>query len=116
MCPMPFTGMQYNPTESDPAIASVDASTGESQLQTFFWLKKSLIEARKEQYFLPLSSTIGMPKHFGKTIKVFEYVPLLDDRNINDQGIDADGAAIVKSYNVFIPNASLVRSFVVEAD
>jgi N4-gp56 family major capsid protein len=37
---------------------------------------------------------INMPKNFGKTIKVFEYVPLLDDRNVNDQGIDASGATI----------------------
>ena len=43
---------------------------------------------------MPLSSTINMPKHYGKTIKVFEYVPLLDDRNVNDQGIDATGATI----------------------
>ncbi|MFC3615058.1 N4-gp56 family major capsid protein [Lutimaribacter marinistellae] len=34
------------------------------------------------------------PKHYGKTIKVYQYVPLLDDRNVNDQGIDATGAAI----------------------
>jgi N4-gp56 family major capsid protein len=35
-----------------------------------------------------------MPKNYGKTIKVYEYVPLLDDRNVNDQGIDASGATI----------------------
>lgn len=68
--------------------------TGSSQVNTFFHLKKSIIEARKEQYFMPLASTINMPKHFGKTIKVYEYVPLLDDRNINDQGLDATGAVI----------------------
>lgn len=43
---------------------------------------------------MPLSSTINMPKHYGKTIKVYEYVPLLDDRNVNDQGIDASGVTI----------------------
>ena len=63
-------------------------------MQTFFWLKKALITARKEQYFMPLSSTVNMPKHYGKTIKVYEYVPLLDDRNVNDMGIDAAGAII----------------------
>lgn len=30
----------------------------------------------------------------GKTIKVYEYIPLLDIRNINDQGIDAAGVVI----------------------
>lgn len=64
---------------------------GSNQMNTFFWLKKALIESRKEQYFMPLASTINMPKHYGRTIKVYEYVPLLDDRNTNDQGIAADG-------------------------
>jgi N4-gp56 family major capsid protein len=42
---------------------------------------------------MPLASVTNMPKHFGKTIKVYEYVPLLDDRNSNDQGLDAAGAS-----------------------
>jgi N4-gp56 family major capsid protein len=67
---------------------------GSGQTNTFFWLKKALITARKEQYFMPLASVTNMPKHFGKTIKVYEYVPLLDDRNANDQGLDAAGAVI----------------------
>jgi N4-gp56 family major capsid protein len=67
---------------------------GSGQTNTFFWLKKALITARKEQFFMPLASVTNMPKHFGKTIKVYEYVPLLDDRNANDQGLDAAGAVI----------------------
>lgn len=67
---------------------------GSGQMNTFFWLKKSLIESRKDQYFMPLAAVVNMPKHFGKTIKVHEYVPLLDDRNVNDQGLDAAGAVI----------------------
>jgi len=77
-----------NGTRSD-----IDAA-GSTQMATFFWLKKALIEARKEQYFMPLASTVNMPKHFGKTIKVYEYVPLLDERNVNDMGIDASGATL----------------------
>ena len=69
-------------------------SANSDQMNTFYWLKKSLIEARKEQYFTPLASTVNMPKHFGKTMRAYEYVPLLDDRNINDQGIDANGVTI----------------------
>lgn len=76
------------------ATSDIDGA-GSSQMNTFFWLKKAIIEARKEQYFMPMSSTVNMPKHFGKTIKVYEYVPLLDERNINDQGIDANGVTIV---------------------
>jgi N4-gp56 family major capsid protein len=44
---------------------------GSGQFNTFFW-----------------------PKNYGKTIKVYEYVPLLDERNVNDQGLDAAGATI----------------------
>ena len=84
--------LNYN-APIDGQKSSIDGA-GSDQMQTFFWLKKAIIEARKEQYFMPLASTINMPKNFGKTIKVYEYVPLLDDRNVNDQGIDASGVAI----------------------
>lgn len=69
-------------------------STIGNQLQTYYYQKKALIELKKEQYFSPLASVIGMPKHMGKVIKRYHYLPLLDDRNINDQGIDAAGALI----------------------
>ena len=85
--------LNYN-APIDGQKSSIDGA-GSDQMNTFFWLKKALIESRKEQFFMPLSSTVNMPKHFGKSIKVFEYVPLLDDRNVNDQGIDATGATIV---------------------
>ena len=84
--------LNYNaPIDGDKS--SIDGS-GSDQMNTYFWLKKAIITARKEQYFSPLASTVNMPKNFGKTIKVYEYVPLLDDRNSNDQGIDANGATI----------------------
>lgn len=74
--------------------SSIDFSGNTEQFQTFKWLKKALIDARREQFFMQLTSTIGMPKHFGKKIKRYRYVPLLDARNINDQGIDANGVTI----------------------
>ena len=84
--------LNYNaPIDGDKS--SIDGS-GSDQMNTYFWLKKAIITAMKEQYFSPLASTVNMPKNFGKTIKVYEYVPLLDDRNANDQGIDANGATI----------------------
>jgi N4-gp56 family major capsid protein len=43
---------------------------------------------------MPLASVTNMPKNFGTTIKVYEYVPLLDDRNVNSQGLDATGAVL----------------------
>lgn len=76
----------------DPA-GGTDSTIG-SQLRTDHYIKKALIEIQKEAYFGQLASTLEMPKHFGKTMKKFHYMPLLDDRNVNDQGIDASGATI----------------------
>ena len=69
-------------------------STVGNQLSEFYYQKKALIEAQKEQYFMQLADVTGMPKNMGKTIKRFQYLPLLDDANINDQGIDASGVSI----------------------
>jgi N4-gp56 family major capsid protein len=68
------------------------ASDVGEQFRTDYYHKKALIEAQKEQYFSQLADVTAMPKHFGKKIKKFHYMPMLDDRNINDQGIDAAGA------------------------
>lgn len=84
--------LNYN-APIDGNKSSIDGD-GSDQMSTFFWLKKALITARKEQFFMPLANVVNMPKHYGKTIRVYEYVPLLDDRNINDQGIDANGVTI----------------------
>lgn len=64
------------------------------QMNTFLWQRKALVEAVKEQYFTPLADVTSMPKHFGKKIKLYHYLPLLSDANINDQGIDALGATV----------------------
>lgn len=92
-----FTGLQYAPEYADgvnDGKSSIDYGSNSNQMNTFYWLRKSLTEARKEAYFTQLADSIGMPKHFGKKIKLYHYLPLLDDRNINDQGIDAKGATI----------------------
>lgn len=77
---------------NDPAGGN--PSTVGEQFETFHWHKKALIEAKKDMYFTPLADVMSMPKHYGKTIKVYHYIPLLDDRNVNDQGIDAAGATM----------------------
>lgn len=84
--------LNYN-APADGQKSSIDGD-GSDQMNTFFWLKNAIITSRKEQFFMPLASVTNMPKHYGKTIKVYEYLPLLDDRNINDQGIDANGVTI----------------------
>lgn len=82
---------QYN----DPnTTASSIEGAGSSQMNTFFWQRKALVEAKKEMFFMPLADTVTMPKHYGKEIRAYHYIPLLDDRNVNDQGIDANGSTI----------------------
>ena len=100
---------QYN----DPAGGS-QSSVG-NQMNTQYYQKQALIEARKEQYFTQLADVTSMPKHFGKKIKRYHYIPLLDDQNLNDQGIDAAGVAIsAAQYTVHL--AGLVQTYAVEAD
>ena len=76
----------------DP-VGGTPSSIG-TQFSNFYYQKQALIEARKEQYFSQLADVTSMPKNMGKTIKRYHYIPLLDDANINDQGIDASGAVI----------------------
>ena len=64
------------------------------QITNEFYQKKALIEIAKEQYFGQLADVTSMPKNMGKKIKRYHYLPLLDDANINDQGINAAGATI----------------------
>ena len=61
------------------------------QLRTDFYQKKALIDLVKEKYFGQLADVVAMPKNHGKKIVRYHYIPLLDDRNVNDQGIDAKG-------------------------
>lgn len=81
-------GQQYN----DPA-GGVPSTIG-TQIRTDFFQRKALIEAVKEQYFTPLADVTAMPKNYGKKIKLYHYLPLLSDANINDQGIDAAGLVV----------------------
>ena len=73
---------------------AANPSTMGNQLQTEYFQKQALIEARKEQYFTQLADATAMPKNMGKKIVRYHYIPLLDDANINDQGIDAAGVTI----------------------
>ena len=61
------------------------------QMRDFAYKRKALFEAMKEQYFLPLADVTAMPKHYGKNIKLYHYLPMLSDANINSEGIDAAG-------------------------
>lgn len=70
------------------------ASSVGPQFNTYYWDRKSLIDAAEKRFFSPLADVRSMPMHYGKDLKVFQYVPLLDARNVNDQGIDAAGVTL----------------------
>ena len=81
-------------------------STVGPQIYAEFYYKRALVEAAKEAYFGQLADVTSMPKHFGKTIKLFHYLPILDDRNINDQGIDAGG---ISTQAGFVANETYLK-------
>lgn len=94
--------MQYNDPGTTP-------STMGTQYRTDFYQKQALIEARKEQFFTQLADVTSMPKNMGKKIKRYHYIPLLDDANINDQGLDAAGATLATTERfVTFPQTILV--------
>ena len=49
--------LQYNAPNGVPS--TVDGTN--DQMQTFFWIKKAIIQSRKEQYFTQLASVRNMP-------------------------------------------------------
>lgn len=87
-----MTMLYNNPND---VKSSIDSNNNGGQPITYLYEKNALIEARKKSYFTQLASTRNLPKHYGKKIRRQVYIPLLDDRNKNDQGLDATGAKIV---------------------
>lgn len=69
---------------------SKNSSHGE-QLVTAYFDRKAVEQIAPDQYFTQLASVKMMPKNSGKTIERYVHVPLLDDANQNDQGLDAQG-------------------------
>lgn len=49
--------LNYNAPNGTPS----DIDNGADQMNTFFYLKKALISARKDQYFSQLASVTNMP-------------------------------------------------------
>jgi len=87
-----------------------NSTIGATQLQDFYYQKKALIDLKKEVFFGPYASVTGMPKNMGKTIKRYHYLPMLHDRNLNDQGIDAAGALLVSTKFYAFSNGAVVPS------
>lgn len=81
--------IKYNQGNTVGNLSSMSPQLLEQYVQ-----KQALIEARKLQFFTQLADVTSMPKNMGKKIVRYHYLPLLDDANINDQGLDAAGATI----------------------
>lgn len=100
-----------NPHSYNDPIGGTDSTVG-TQVRTDYFERRALVEAAKEAYFGQLAETFNMPKHMGKTIKRYHYLPILDDRNQNDQGIDAQGvstgAGFIASTTVVAQTIQLV--------
>jgi len=101
---MPFESPQtYGAPPGTPSSAG-------PQIRTDYYKRKALVEASKEMYFGQLADVTAMPKNFGKTIKLYHYMPILDDRNQNDQGIDASG---VSTAAAFVANVTLTKQVII---
>ena len=105
---IPNTG-PYNVDQRHYGKDGSNSSIG-TQIRTDYYKKRALIEVVKESVFSPLADATAMPKHFGKTIKQYHYLPLLDDRNINDQGIDATGAVTTQGVTISIAWGGVKRA------
>jgi N4-gp56 family major capsid protein len=97
--------------EAPQIYGADDGSTSSvgSQIRTDFYKRKALVEAVKDSYFGQLASVTNMPKNFGKNIKLYHYMPILDDRNQNDQGIDASG---VSTEAAFISDVTIAKQVI----
>lgn len=83
------------------AIEFDKGSVGAKQLKPDHYRRKAIVEFKSVMKYSVLSNTEQMPNNSGKTIRGYRYYPVLDDRNINDQGIDANGAVMTKSGNFY---------------
>jgi len=89
------------PQSYNNPTGGVPSSVG-SQVRTDFYQKKALIEARKKEFFGQLAESTALPKHFGKEIVRYHWLPILHDANINDQGIDASGVSTLNEVTIEI--------------
>lgn len=65
-----------------------------AQFNTYEYKRKAILDTSKTEYFSQLGDSESLTKNYGQKIKKYHYLPLLDNRNINDQGLSVTGAAI----------------------
>lgn len=72
-------------------VVQKDKSSIGEQIRLDVFIRQAMEELAKERVFTQMSGVYNLPLHSGKKIKKFHYLPVLDDRNVNSQGIDAEG-------------------------
>ena len=73
------------------------------------WSRVAVIEAKKVKTFSQMGDKLTQPKHYGDKIVKYHEIPILDDRNINDQGIDANGVTMVSgAWYAYDANGAMV--------
>ena len=89
--------------------APTNSSIGR-QINDKFWSKAAVMEAKKKKTFSQLGDKLTQPKHYGDTIVKYHEIPILDDRNINDQGIDANGVKMVPGvWYAYLSNGDRIK-------
>ena len=94
--------MKFNNGGRDGNAAG--ASTIGAQFNDQFWSKVSIKEGRKQIIFSQIGDKLTQPKNYGDKIVKYHEIPIIDERNVSDQGIDANGAILTEdkwySYDV----------------
>lgn len=68
----------------------LEAKAGYQIVEEAYW-RKAITLAMRDMYFMQLAEVKDMPRNSGKVMKANVYIPVLDDRNLSDEGLDALG-------------------------
>jgi len=81
------------------------------QINDKYWSRTAVIEAKKNKVFSQLGDKLTQPKNYGDTIVKYHEIPILDDRNVNDQGIDANGVTLTAgTYYAYDVSGNMVTT------
>jgi N4-gp56 family major capsid protein len=80
------------------------------QLVPYAFMRKAILDTKYQRRFQQLATTVEMPMHSGKSMQMYRYYPLIDDRNMNDQGIDANGLLMQLDENTKTGSGNLYGS------
>jgi len=78
-----------------------------------YYLSKTVeYEGRNTRIFTPLGSTEVQPKYRGDKLFKYVEVPIIDERNINDKGIDANGAKLTTGkWYAYDANGTMIGEY-----